>query len=165
MISDNAFNWLMKSLTKNRSDSNNYVFDTETNTLFAYTIEDNILLPWFRNPFIKIDETVKKFEKELNRVSEGCNFIISLPCLSFEDKREFLNSFIAKIDSNLTREKLIENLKDFDEYSPFWFSDTVKNIDNDLYRLFERSKWQFIAQKIKEMYEPLGISEDTTVLY
>lgn len=163
---DEFWFWTFLAITNPKGSNRFYYFDKYNDELFGVVYNNEEVSPFFRNPYSStlIDKQKKLIKKIEDFRNKKINTIL-LPALSLKDKREFLFEFTGNmIDKNL---KLIltseaQNLKDSDKFN---FQTKIVNFNKSVAMEFDLKRGVFLARKINEIYFPLGISENTQILW
>ncbi len=158
--------WLMKAITQPQTSNNKYFYDKEFDELFALKFQNNGLLPIFRNTITENNIViVDTFVSKIHKIENFDKSIITLPKLSLEEKKIFLIQFISDIENSSIRNELNNEINSFSESDDFNFKLNLKKANPQLYLKFDMDKGKFIFSKINQIYEPLGITEKSVVIW
>lgn len=160
---DKYYFFLQKAIT-NVEFEKKYYFDKENDLLYC-TLKTGLGLSLcFRNENVQIDKSKFIIVKRLieNKIN-----IVEIPKILFLDKRKFLFDFVNKEQDIELKEKLKKELKLFNESSDFLncFIEIIQYVDKRKAYDFHMSLGFFLNVKIKEITEPMGITENSDVIW
>lgn len=156
----------MKAISEPNNSSTSYYFDVSQNCVFALTSIDNNFIPCYRNNITSQNEELKKiFNNEIDKVVNSRSDILILPRLSLSEKKSFLNSFTSKVNEINIKNKLLLEVDSFSDKENFNFKSNLKELSNRLAFLFEIEKANYLSTQIKNMYEPLGVTELVNIIW
>lgn len=164
---DEYWFWCTAAITAPNITNHKYYYDRSLDRLFALTYEGKNVYPKFRNDYSKLQtQTIILFAEQINKLANNDPSIIELPKLSFQAKKDFIQRFILAIEDEFLTSKttLLEEMKSFSEESKFLLSADIKN-HWKLYHRYDREISTFVSNQIQEMYKPIGISENSFVLW
>ena len=163
---DEFWFWTFRAIMNPKGSNRFYYYDKFNDELFGLLIKPEEILPLYRNSYTGTkDENSIKFLKRIQDIEKKNLNIILLPALTLKEKREFLIQFINKmVDEKLKLALLTDaqNLRDSDEFN---FKTEIAEINKSVAMEFDMQRGEFLATKVKENYFPLGISENTFVLW
>ncbi len=138
-----------------------YYYNKQNDELFALNFKGKEYLPIFKNESSSNKALDDAFLRNIGYLKRNLDIIIKLPSLSLNDKKGFLQQFLLEITEGLEKEKLklqVNSYKDNDVFN--------LNIENkQLYVKFDIEKGAFLARKVVEYYMPLGISENSKLVW
>jgi hypothetical protein len=158
--------WIMRAITEPDESERMHFYDKELNQLFSLSNKNNQLSPLYRNSFTENKEdSYKKFAEGINKVKRRDASIIQLPRLTFEEKKDFLNAYLSNVHDPILKDKLRIELNSFSKKDEFKFKADLKSLDKTFYLKEDMDRGKFIADKIREIYRPLGITEESEVVW
>ncbi|MFL5763617.1 MAG: hypothetical protein ACJ77K_06715 [Bacteroidia bacterium] len=164
-VDEYAF-WVMRAISEPTASSNEFFFDKYENELFGIKNRNVGLKPIFRNKITEEDpQIVELFSKKIEALRRQDPNIIQLPKLSLAEKTNFLSRFIDQFKSHSLYTDLKNEIEGFSERDQFGFKIDLKAIDPKLFLQFDMEKGRFIANMVKQIYSPLGISEKSLVIW
>ena len=110
------------------------------------------------NSFIK-----QKLQEKILKLKD-INYII-LPKLTIVEKKMFLTSFITSIDDIHLKIQLENELNQFTDEDDFGFEIDIKEKNYNLYSKYEMMKGRYLVEMVKKKYTPLGITEQTDIIW
>jgi hypothetical protein len=165
---DEYWFWVSMAISEPTSSNNNYFYDIKLDTLFGLNIKSNLMLPIFRNSFSKNNrQIIAVFKEEISKLECLDENIILLPKLSFEKKHEFLFHFAININEELIviKKQLLMEVSYFSEFDQFDYRTKFKDQCPALFFDFQVQKGIFIAEQVKTLFVPLGISEKSLLIW
>lgn len=163
---DEFWFWVMRAISEPNESKNIYFYDKKEDSLFALKKFNNEFLPIFRNSTTQNFKQVNEaFIREISKVQKSNSEIMILPKLSLKEKTDYLFKFVSKIENAMVKSQLQSEMVTFTENDDFKLKLDLKSIDSSLNLKYDIDKGVFLANKIKEMYFPLGISEKSKIIW
>lgn len=164
--SDEFWFWAGKAIAEPENSSNIYYYDKGKDELFGLMIESDNYLPIFRNQITRKNIDINNsFRKAILKVKKVDPNVIQLPKLSFDVKKDFLNRVVSSIEDSSLKDKLFLEVTNFSKNDEFDFANKFKNENPELYFKYQMDRGIYISDRIKEIYEPLGLSINSKIIW
>lgn len=158
--------WAVNAITEPCKSNNLYYYDKSKDRLFCLLNQDNSLHPGiYKSPEKEKATRLKTLKDYIVKIQSQTEDIVLLPKLSLEEKRHFLTRFARSVPDVELRDKLISESESLTEEDAFDYKTDLKHVDKLLWFNFDISKGKFTASKAIEAFKPLGISEESSIVW
>jgi hypothetical protein len=163
---DEYWFWLAKAITEPKNTDNFFYYNKFDDELFAITILEGKTKPFYRNlSTLSNEENNRLFEKNIRDLNSGASNSVLLPRLSLKEKKEFLVRFSEQLTDERLKNALLADISELSDNDKFGFKIDLKKEDKNVAYNYDLQRGEYIVDKVREMYFPLGISENTRLLW
>jgi hypothetical protein len=157
---------VMAAITEPSGSDKFYFYNKGQDELFRLGYQAGYYYPLYRNRMTEMnDEVAKKLMEGASMVQNNATSIIQLPRLIFREKKDFLTAYLSNITDEKLKAKLEMDVNSFSERDVFNYKTNLKALDSKLYLKWDMDLGRFIAEKTREIYGPMGITEKSKVIW
>lgn len=162
---DEYWFWVFEAISAPKRTNCIYYYDKVNDELFALELRANEICPKYRNNYTAQDNSIKlRFERKIANIKKESADFISLPKLTTDEKKIFLKGFIdGVLNDEILKLKLQHELVNFSDMDNFYFKADIKSLNIKEYIRFDMAQGKWLADKVAEIYSPIGITEKTEV--
>jgi len=159
--------WVMRAISEPNISYNIHYYNVATDRLFSLRHDGQEQVPFCRNWNTVNGSVNPLFQEEIAKIKKLDHHIIQLPRLTVDIKKKFLCQFISQLCDEYSEIKqgLAADLADFSGINHFDFKMSIRNRAPSIYHEYDLQKDHFVNVQVRALFEPLGVSEHSTVIW
>lgn len=165
---DEHYFFLNKAISEGLFNTHRYYYDINSDELFGLIFYDiDVINPYLRNILSNNSEIINCLNKKIKLVVNKDSSIVELPRLSIDSRRNILLSVSKKFQDERIEKVISSRLEYITESKALQIEDKngIAILGLDLSFNFSVEMTNQILNEVKKIYYPLGISEDSKILW
>lgn len=162
-IDEYYFN-VYKAITIPHESAIQYFYNNYIDGIFSVVKEGKQLVPRLRNPTIGEKNKII-LGKSIRGIAMGDPGIVLLPTISFEERQGFFLLFMEGISDLVIKNDVEGDIRNYSTSDEFELKVDLKSMSMVVYMDYYYKRAAFIGQMIEKMYQPLGITERTEIIW
>ena len=159
--------WVRRAISEPNISYNRHYYDVRKDRLFSVRHDGQKQVPFCRDWNTVNGGVSSLFAEEIAKLKMPDPYIIQLPRLTVDVKRKFLFQFILQICDQFStlKQNLEADLADYSGIDYFDFKMSIRNQAPSIYEEYDLQRDTFITAQVKQLFEPLGVSEQAIVIW